>query len=291
MSETQTIIKHEDLVYDVGLHKGEDTYFYLKKGFRVVAFEADPDLAGQCRDKFSNEIKNGKLTIVEGAIVAPSSGDAKNGTIKFFKNKDNSYWGTVESDRAVHNEHMGTSTEVIEVPVVDFSKCLKEYGIPHYAKIDIEGAGIECLKALKHFKQKPDYVSIESDKLSFDKLLEELDLLSELGYSRFKASQQASVASQVEPKSSKEGRYTGHQFQNGSSGLFGSDLPGEWKDYKKIQAEYKCIFVQYERFGDFGTWRKYLAGKLLREIIKLITQKPIPGYYDTHAQHSSIVSK
>ena len=37
--------KHKDLVYDVGMHKGEDTEFYLRKGFRVIAFEADPDLA------------------------------------------------------------------------------------------------------------------------------------------------------------------------------------------------------------------------------------------------------
>jgi hypothetical protein len=37
--------KHADLVYDVGFHQGEDTAFYLKKGFRVVAFEAHPRLA------------------------------------------------------------------------------------------------------------------------------------------------------------------------------------------------------------------------------------------------------
>ena len=29
-----------NLIYDVGLHKGEDSEFYLKKGFRVVAIEA-----------------------------------------------------------------------------------------------------------------------------------------------------------------------------------------------------------------------------------------------------------
>ena len=30
--------KHQDLIYDVGFQHGEDTAFYLKKGFRVVAF-------------------------------------------------------------------------------------------------------------------------------------------------------------------------------------------------------------------------------------------------------------
>ena len=37
--------KHADLNDDVGFHQGEDTAFYLKKGFRVVAFEAHPRLA------------------------------------------------------------------------------------------------------------------------------------------------------------------------------------------------------------------------------------------------------
>jgi hypothetical protein len=37
--------KHADLICDVGFHRGEDTAFYLKKGFRVVAFEAHPRLA------------------------------------------------------------------------------------------------------------------------------------------------------------------------------------------------------------------------------------------------------
>jgi hypothetical protein len=31
---------HPDLIFDVGFHRGEDTDFYLKKGFRVVAVEA-----------------------------------------------------------------------------------------------------------------------------------------------------------------------------------------------------------------------------------------------------------
>jgi len=39
----------EDLVYDVGLHKGEDSAYYLAKGYCVVAFEANPDLVAECK--------------------------------------------------------------------------------------------------------------------------------------------------------------------------------------------------------------------------------------------------
>jgi hypothetical protein len=30
-------LKHPDLVYDVGMSRGEDTEFYLKKGYRTLA--------------------------------------------------------------------------------------------------------------------------------------------------------------------------------------------------------------------------------------------------------------
>jgi hypothetical protein len=41
-------------MYDVGFHRGEDTAFYLKKGFCVVAFEAHPRLAEKGRAMFAD---------------------------------------------------------------------------------------------------------------------------------------------------------------------------------------------------------------------------------------------
>ena len=52
--------KQKDLIFDIGMHKGEDTEFYLKKGFRVVAIEADPDLANLCRKRFKEFIDKGR---------------------------------------------------------------------------------------------------------------------------------------------------------------------------------------------------------------------------------------
>ncbi len=58
-----------DLIFDIGLHRGEDTDFYLKKGFRVAAFEADPNLVAHCKARFRDAISEGRLQIVEGAIA------------------------------------------------------------------------------------------------------------------------------------------------------------------------------------------------------------------------------
>jgi FkbM family methyltransferase len=290
MGEIQHTEKYQNLVYDAGMHKGEDTDYYIKKGFRVIGFEADPDLAAQCRSRLSDDIENGKLIIVEGAITELTSGDTKDRKIKFYKNQSNSVWGTVVSDWAHRNEFLGKSNEIIEVPVVNFSECLKKYGIPHYLKIDIEGMDTVCLKVLMDFRQKPDYVSIESEKVSFGKLLEELNLLTQLGYTKFKAIQQRGISRQIEPNPSKEGCYLSYQFKEGSSGLFGADLPYEWKNYDQILDEYKSIFRQYRLFGDYGTLRKYFLGKVLKKVLRMLLRKPLPGYYDTHAKHSSVVS-
>jgi len=35
---------NKNLIIDVGVHQGEDTEYYLKKGFCVVGIEADPQL-------------------------------------------------------------------------------------------------------------------------------------------------------------------------------------------------------------------------------------------------------
>src|SRR5690348_14148592 len=59
----------EDLVFDVGLHRGQDTAYYLAMGYRVVAFEANPDLVREFRSRFASAIEKGRLTIVEGAIA------------------------------------------------------------------------------------------------------------------------------------------------------------------------------------------------------------------------------
>ena len=37
----------ENLIFDIGFHKGEDTLFYLLKGYRVIAVDADPNLINE----------------------------------------------------------------------------------------------------------------------------------------------------------------------------------------------------------------------------------------------------
>jgi len=284
-------MKHRDLVYDVGMHKGEDAEFYLRKGFRVIGVEADPDLVRACRESLADFIAQGQLTIVAGAIVDPKRAES---TVRFFKNSERSVWGTVFSTWADRNAKLGSaSTGVIEVAAIDFCQVIRQYGMPYYLKIDIEGGDMLCIEALRSFADRPDYVSLESDKLRFSNTRHEIDALVDLGYDSFQAVEQSELHhTQSPPFPAGEGRYVPHQFQFGSSGLFGCELPGRWRSKREILARYRAIHLGYDLLGDDGIvkhWRFKGAWRLqalATRVIRRFTQAAVPGWYDTHARHS-----
>lgn len=278
--------KNKNLIFDIGMHKGEDSEFYLRKGFNVVSFEADPDLADFCRKKFAGELDSGQLTIVEGAIVDSELLDITEGKVRFYKNNKVSVWGTVVNEWSERNSKLGADDELIEVSAVNFVECLNKYGIPYYMKIDIEGMDTVCLKSLLNFTEKPDYISIESEKVSLEKLNEEFELLTKLGYDHFQAINQSKLSSFREAKNG-EGKFLNYQFVRGSSGSFGKDLdPALWQNLSEIRNQYKSIFKGYKLLGDHSSVNKSAMGRLFsRAIDKFFAY---PGWFDTHAKHSSV---
>ncbi len=289
--------KHHDLIYDVGLHKGEDAEFYLRKGFRVVAFEADPDLTASSRERLKDFIDNGQLTIIEGAIVGLDVIKAGHKTVKFYKNCADSVWGTVSSDWAERYARLGTSSSIIEVDAINFADAIREHGVPYFMKIDIEGCDTVCLSALSGFEERPTYISMESDKTSFKNIEREIELFSKLGYTSFQAVEQSKIHLSQAPYPPREGKYVAQGFERGSSGLFGSELEGKWKSRHEILRQYCFIRLGYFLVGDDGImlikWRFRGAGllnkvtrRLVGLFVGLFTHGAVPGWYDTHARHS-----
>ena len=134
--------------------------------------------------------------------------------------------------------------------------------------------------------QKPKFISIESEKVYWDKLLEEFSILQQLGYSKFKIIDQSKIAQQQCPYPSRQGDYIDHRFEDGSSGLFGNELPQDWLSAGEAIKMYEKIFLRYKYFGDDGVFNnkwimqnRYL--NKLRNIFKL--KYPHVGWYDTHA--------
>ena len=276
--------KHKDLVYDVGLHRGQDTDFYLKKGYRVVAFEADPDNVAFCRERFAREIAEGRLTIVEGAIAEnAATNNGHNPAVQFYKCVEHPLWSSACEDWAARNEVLGTRNDVVNVPAVDFAKCIEQYGVPHYLKADIVGNEIVCLKAFLEFENKPEYISIRSEKLVFRKLEHEFDLLEQLGYKDFKAVKQ-DFERITSPLPSSNGDKPYHNFEDGSSGPFGEETSGRWKTRDEALRDYRTVFVKYWLFGDYSYLVQTRRGRSFIATLERLLRRSVPGWYDTHAR-------
>ena len=258
------------LIYDVGAHVGEDTDFYLRKGFRVVAIEAHPVLAEKLRQRFGSHLSDGSLVVIEAAIAETT------GEISFFVNESSSVWGTIRPEWAERNAARSAPSKLIKVRAIRFVELLEKYGAPYYLKIDIEGADLLCLEGLLQKPDRPEFVSIESEQKSWRALLHEFEVLRRAGYSRFKIVDQTRIDRQKIPRLAAEGRFVEYSFQPRSTGLFGKELPGKWLTAREAIRRYRFIFLRYRLFGDNGVLRFLLRIPALRDAFN-------PPWYDTHA--------
>ena len=253
---------HPDLIFDVGMHIGQDTEFYLRQGFRVLAIEASPILAEAGRQKFASEIRSGQLDILNVGIFE------SDGIADFWICESVPEWNSF--DRAIASRE-GFPHHAIQVPTMRFGSILEKYGVPHYLKVDIEGCDHLCTKDLPSFPLPP-YLSIESecigdsDSKSAEEGLEALRQLRDLGYHNFKLIHQETLVSLSIPRNVGHrlddwghrlhkirgiGRFSRHllqrerlsqelnwQFPVASSGPWGEDTPGKWLTYDQAERAY-----------------------------------------------------
>ena len=123
------------LIADIGMHDGQDTDFYLKKGFRVVAIEANPELVKTNTERFATYIEKGFLTIINAALGISEE------PVSFYINDRKSDWSSIHRSIA---DRDGGGVRVVEVPQIAASTFFNSYKEIFYAKIDIEGGGWRC---------------------------------------------------------------------------------------------------------------------------------------------------
>jgi FkbM family methyltransferase len=234
-----------DLIFDVGMNDGRDTAFYLHRGFRVVAVEANPVLYQAGARNFANAIESGRL-VIEGVAVGPDRGK-----LPFYvSSKD--IWSSFDRASATRE---GCTCTTIQVSSVRMADLFTKHGVPHYIKIDIEGADTYCLADLSE-SCLPDYISFEDGP----ETEQDLRRLYRLGYRRFKLINQDGLAFrsdfEVEPTSRRLYRRVRRKFKNvvrgrwyndwnfeiGSSGPFGEETDGRWvcfEDFLKIRHRWR----------------------------------------------------
>ncbi len=266
-----------DLIFDIGMHTGKDTAYYLKKGFRVVGVEANEALALGVAERQSDDVAVGRLKIYNVAI-AEAEGEAT-----FYVNDQKDDWGTTCPEFVERNEALGTTHRATRVRCVPLAKIIRECGVPYYAKIDIEGCDLLCLKAFLEFEKKPRYLSIESSLTDFDAVFTELSHMWVLGYRQFKIVNQALNGSARCPRSPLEGVYVDQRFDGHMSGPFGDEAPGEWLNIDAALERYRKILADQRRFGATGRYYRSPLRKLDRLVRSVFRVEPT-GWYDIHGK-------
>ncbi|MEO9138557.1 MAG: FkbM family methyltransferase [Jatrophihabitans sp.] len=216
-------------------------------------------------------VADGRLTIVNRAIAEQP------GEITFFENEF-SAWGTVNPAWAERNRRLGFTSRECTVVATTMAELLAEYGTPYYTKIDIEGMDMVALRGFVGLESRPKFVSIESDKVSFQSLRNEFETLVDLGYDRFKLVSQRDVPKQALPNPPAEGTYVERSFTLGASGTFGDETPGEWVSADEAIEAYRRVFLQYSLTGD----DPFIRTRILRIALKAIGFRR--NWFDTHAK-------
>lgn len=275
--------KTPDLIYDIGSHQGEDSEFYLRKGFRVVAVDASIEMCAVAARRLRAFLDTGQLTIENLAIAE------KSGTAMLFQDSK-SDWSTIVPGWRDQNVARGSSTREMIVDAITLSQLVEKHGQAIFMKIDIEGMDLTAAQSLAGVTALPQYISIESAfprRPSFSHVKQEIETLSSLGYDRFKIVPQESVESQVPPFPPRVGVYVPFEFASGSSGLFGEEAPGRWatadaaqRAFREIRRKYWLQAMLHRRM------RWYVAYQ--RVAFKLCGRCPSVGWYDIHAKHSSV---
>jgi len=239
----------QKLIFDIGMHIGRDTEFYLRKGFKVVAVEANPVLAKQSNERFSSEIASGQLTIVNKALV-----EDQTDSVEFYVNDEKNDWGTLLPD---WNRSLNKAFRRITVPTIRLPDLIAAHGVPYFMKIDIEGADVMCVRSLMHQRESPSYVSVElmtPNNLANQRVecLEILVYLRAMGYTKFQISDQSRLKMVRCPNPPLEGNYVDFAFDGHSSGLFGKELQTQTYTVDEVAEKYLAYFYARTRRFPFS---------------------------------------
>jgi FkbM family methyltransferase len=225
------------LIFDLGLHHGYDTEFYLNKGFKVIALEANPGMIEQARKNpvLATAEEEGRLGIVPMALWG-SGGES----ISFYVNSVKDDWSSAVKKLAEKGRH---PTREIKVATITLAQMFEQLGVPYYVKCDIEGADVIFSEQLMSQKELPAFVSAEECDARI------LAHFASAGYDRFQLVNQALHDFIVQPHPPREGRFVETKFTGHMSGLFGLDLPlDKWLPYHELN-EWLAMYRSLTRRG------------------------------------------
>lgn len=216
------------LIADIGASEGNDTQYYLRKGFDVVALEADPVVFASLQKRFADDVTRGAVTLVN-RVAAETSGD----TVQFWRNTRYQGLSTFDPERAQFREHLVPYT----AQTANWNDIIALRGVPYYCKLDIEGGETRFLRSMRGAGVYPNYLSAECHTF------EPVALMFELGYRRFKFVNQKLVGEMatIIPDPPLEGNHVPDPDWTHASGPFGRELPDRWLSFQEAAVVFDMI--------------------------------------------------
>jgi FkbM family methyltransferase len=296
-------------VYDVGANNGDDTAYYLLKGYRVLAVEADPSLIPALEAGFAPDIARARLTLLNVAL-APERKRAP-----FWICDEYRLWNSFDYEIA---SRLGRKCHAVEVECWPLRDIFSKYGIPYYLKLSLHGQEDFCLADLQP-EAAPAYVSLQfpTDLERSDDILARL---AEIGYHGFKLIDQRTytqlavtppslkrrlrrklqqhprlydvceVLSGLRKRVSSFGGNPAHSetqrmkdalidwaFPLGSSGPLGDETHGRWQTRQAVRSAWKAFLSGDSDEGapDVSVWHDLHATRLESNQIYAVNDVPV----------------
>jgi FkbM family methyltransferase len=166
------LIKQGDLVFDVGANIGQSLENFLPLGARVIAVEPQPNCVRVLKEKFDN---NKNVTIIQGGL------SDKENVLTLFFCEDASMSSFATKWKKGRFSNCNWQGEV-EVAVTTIDSLIKQFGIPKFCKIDVEGFELQVLKGLTF---KIPFISFEFTREVLDDAKLCVDHILSLGTAKF----------------------------------------------------------------------------------------------------------
>ncbi len=169
-------VKRGDICFDIGACVGQMSKIYLNLGAKkVVCVEPSK----QCLQQLYKSFKNKKRV-----IIVPKGVAEKNGRLKLYTNKDEPAIATMNDKwrREFRFSNNFKWTDSYTVPVTTLDSLIRQYGLPTFCKIDVEGFEKPVIKGLS---QPIKFISFEFQKELLDDAYENMKYLSSLGNVKF----------------------------------------------------------------------------------------------------------
>lgn len=207
--------RDDGVIYDFGMNNGDDVEYYLMKADRVVGIDANPALCDQVRKRFSSEISDGRLVVLNVALAEKDSAKP----VTFYVHKHNHVLSQLPKPERIDD------FQAIKVPCRTPAGIINEHGRPIYVKVDVEGFDFAVLQNLFDAGIRPPELSAEAHSI---------DVFAAMvvnGYDSFvlvegsqvsKDYADTTVATAAGPRP--------YRFRHHSAGPFGEDIRGRWED-------------------------------------------------------------